>query len=303
MVTRPSNRIKDSLPEKVFYWVNGSFLLIVLLIVIYPLLYIVSSSFSSTRAVISGRVWLWRVEPSLAGYSAVFNNKDILTGYANTFLYTAAGTTLNVIMTVAAAYPLSRRDFKARHLIMFLFVFTMFFSGGLVPSYLLIKQLGLINKRAVLIIPVAMGVWNVIITRTFFESTIPAEMLEAAQIDGCSDIKFILRIVLPLSSAILAVISLFYAVSHWNAFFSALLYLSNRKIWPLQVFLREILILKTIDITVLESASLKEIETREGLKELLKYSLIVVASVPVLCLYPFVQRYFVKGVMIGSIKG
>jgi multiple sugar transport system permease protein/putative aldouronate transport system permease protein len=300
---RPSNRIKDSLSEKAFYWMNGSFLLIVLLVVIYPLLYIVSSSFSSTRAVISGRVWLWPVEPSLAGYSAVFNNKDILTGYVNTFLYTTAGTALNVIMTVAAAYPLSRRDFKARHLIMLLFVFTMFFSGGLVPSYLLIRNLGLINKRAVMIIPVAMGVWNVIITRTFFESTIPAEMLEAAQIDGCSDIKFILRIVLPLSSAILAVISLFYAVGHWNAFFSALLYLSERKLWPLQVFLREILILNTIDITVLESASLKEIETREGLKELLKYSLIVVASVPVLCLYPFVQRYFVKGVMIGSIKG
>lgn len=303
MVIRPSNRIKDSLSEKVFYWVNGSYLLIVLLVVIYPLLYIVSSSFSSTRAVISGRVWLWPVEPSLAGYSAVFNNKDILTGYANTFFYTTVGTTLNVIMTVAAAYPLSRRDFKARHLIMLLFVFTMFFSGGLVPSYLLIRNLGLINKRIVMIIPVAMGVWNVIITRTFFESTIPAEMLEAAQIDGCSDIKFILRIVLPLSSAILAVISLFYAVGHWNAFFSALLYLSDRKLWPLQVFLREILILNTIDITVLESASLKEIETREGLKELLKYSLIVVASVPVLCLYPFVQRYFVKGVMIGSIKG
>lgn len=293
-------KTKDSLADSVFYLVNGGFLVLILLVVAYPLIYIVSSSFSSTSAVMAGRVWLLPVEPSLAGYRAVFKNSDILTGYANTFFYTIAGTALNVVITIAAAYPLSRKDFKARGPLMFLFAFTMFFSGGIIPTYLLINNLGLINTRAAMIIPGALSVWNMIIVRTFFQSNIPDEMLEAAHLDGCSDFRFILRIVIPLSGAVIAVITLFYAVAHWNAYFTALIYLTNKKLYPLQIFLRQILILNTIDANM---TNLEDIEAKEGLRELLKYSLIIVSSLPVLCIYPFIQRYFVKGVMIGSIKG
>lgn len=206
-------------------------------------------------------------------------------------------------MTILAAYPLSRKDFKARKFFMMLFAITMWFSGGLIPSYILINKLGMINTRWVMIIPGALSVWNMIITRTYFESNISQDILDAAQIDGCNDVHFLIKIVLPLSGAIIAVIALFYAVGHWNAFFNAFIYLNEKKYFPLQLILREVLILSQIDVSMLSGVRMEEIEAREGIKELLKYSLIVVASVPVLILYPFVQRFFVKGVMIGSIKG
>jgi multiple sugar transport system permease protein/putative aldouronate transport system permease protein len=213
------------------------------------------------------------------------------------------GTIVNVIMTIMAAYPLSRPDFKARNIIMGLFAFTMFFGGGMIPTYILINKLGLINNRLVMIIPGALSVWNVIITRTYFQTTISNELLEAAQLDGCSDAKFIIKVVIPLSGAIIAVITLFYAVGHWNAFFNAFIYLNDKKLFPLQLILREVLVLSEIDVSMIAGVRMEEIEAREGIKELLKYSLIVAASAPVLCMYPFVQKYFVKGVMIGAIKG
>lgn len=293
---------KQSPGDMAFGLIVGISLSIILVLVAYPLIYIVSSSFSSTSAVMAGKVWLLPVDFSLSGYKAIFENKDIFTGYMNTIFYTVVGTCINIIMTVCAAYPLSRRDFGARKGLMFLFTFTMFFSGGIVPSYMLLNSLGLVNTRAAMILPTALNVWNMIIARTFFESSIPDELREAAQLDGCSDIKFLLRIVLPLSGAVIAVITLFYAVGHWNAFFNALLYLTNKNLYPLQVFLRDILILNSIDAGMI-SIDIKELEAKEGLKELLKYSLIIVSSVPVLCIYPFIQRYFVKGVMIGAIKG
>jgi multiple sugar transport system permease protein/putative aldouronate transport system permease protein len=292
----------DKLGERVFLLINSFFLLVTFIIVVYPLIYIVSSSLSSTRAVMSGRVWLYPVDPSLAGYKAVFRNQDILTGYVNTLIYTTLGTLLNLIVTIAAAYPLSRKDLRARKVIMFYFVFTLFFSGGIVPTYMLVNKLGLINTRWSMILPVALSVWNMIITRTFFETNIPKELLESAQLDGCNDITFIVKIVLPLSGAIIAVITLFYAVSHWNAFFSALLYLTKKNLYPLQVFLRDILILNSIDVNML-TVDLADIEAKEGLRELLKYALIIVSSLPVLIMYPFIQRYFVKGIMVGSLKG
>ncbi len=295
--------LRESTGDRIFMLVNDALLFFALIVVLYPLIYIVSSSFSSTSAVMAGRVWLLPVEPSLEGYKAVFRHQGIMRGYANTFYYAFFGTILNVVMTILAAYPLSRKDFKPRNFIMLAFAFTMIFSGGLIPQYILISNLGLVNTRSVMIIPTAMAVWNVIITRTYFESTISKELLEASQLDGCSDIRFILKIVLPLSGAIIAVITLFYAVGHWNAFFQAFIYLNNRNLFPLQIFLREILILNEMDYSMTSAAQLKEMETQEGLRELLKYSLIIVASVPVLCIYPFVQRYFVKGVMIGAIKG
>lgn len=289
--------------DLIFYIINGMLLSFALIIVLYPLIYIVSASFSSTSAVITGRVWLFPVDFSLSGYKAVFENPHILTGYANTIFYTVFGTLLNVTLTIAAAYPLSRADFKGRNFYMMIFVFTMFFNGGIIPTYILMNNLGLINTRLIMIVSGALSVYNMIITRTFFQSTISKELYEAARIDGASDIKVLFSIVLPLSKAIIAVITLFYMVHHWNQFFNAFIYLNDKDKFPLQLILREILITNQIDISMMESIELEELEAREGLAELLKYSLIVVSTVPVLLVYPFVQKYFVKGVMIGSVKG
>ncbi|ULL17051.1 carbohydrate ABC transporter permease [Paenibacillus sp. H1-7] len=293
--------IREATGDKVFNIVNYTILSIFFLSMLYPLIYIVSASFSSSEAVISGRVWLWPVDPGLKGYEAVFNNKAVWTGFANSLFYTVVGTIINVVLTLMAAYPLARRDFIGRNLIMFIFVFTIMFSGGLIPNYLLVKDLGLLDTRWAMIIPSALSVFNVIITRTYFQTNIPNEMLEAAQVDGSTDWQFLTRIVLPLSGPIVAVISLFYAVNHWNSYFSALLYLKDRELYPLQLVLRSILIQNQIDPSMVMSE--EDLVARQGLADLLKYSLIVVATVPVLVIYPFVQKHFVKGVMIGSIKG
>lgn len=294
-------RIKESTDDRIFMAVNNIFLIIALLIVIYPIIYIVSASFSSTQAVTSGRVWLYPVEFSLEGYKAIFENKYIVTGYANTFFYTFFGTAVNIVMTIMAAYPLSRKDFYGRNVLMFMFTFTMIFNGGLIPTYILINNLNMVNTRWVMIIPGALGVWNVIVTRTYYQNNISDEILEAAQLDGCNDIQFICRIVLPLSKAITAVMILFYAVGHWNQFFTAFIYLNKKELYPLQIVLRDILIMNTIESEMITDPEL--MAAKQGLADLLKYSLIVVASVPVMCIYPFVQKYFVKGVMIGAIKG
>jgi multiple sugar transport system permease protein/putative aldouronate transport system permease protein len=288
--------------DRFFYTVNDGLLLLALLAVIYPIVYIFSASFSSPDAVLSGRVWLLPVEPSLEGYRAVFRHSLVLTGYANTIFYTVAGTAVNVVMTIIAAYPLSRRDLQGRNLIMFLFSFTMLFTGGLIPNYIVIRSLGMLNTRWAMILPQAIGVWNLIIARTFFQQSIPPELQEAAAMDGCSDFYFLWKVVIPLSKAIIAVLVLFYGVFHWNAFFHAFIYLSDKDKFPLQIVLREILILNEMmgEMMVVDP-DLQE--KMRGLANLLKYSLIIVASLPVWLVYPFVQKQFVKGVMIGSLKG
>lgn len=293
--------VRESFSDRLFMGVVYTFLIICLIVVAYPLIYIVSSSFSSSSAVISGKVWLFPVEPTLRGYEAVFQNPQIVKGYGNSLFYTVFGTLLNVIMTITAAYPLSRKDFHGRNLITALFVFTMLFSGGLIPYYLTVKELGLLDTRWAMIIPGALSVWQVIIARTFFQTSIPAELTEAAHMDGCGDFKFLLRIVLPLSKPIIAVLVLMYAIGHWNAYFDALIFLKTADLYPLQIVLRNILILNSVDATMIKDVD--ELAERQGLKELLKYSLIVVASAPVLMLYPFVQQHFVKGLLIGSVKG
>jgi multiple sugar transport system permease protein/putative aldouronate transport system permease protein len=211
------------------------------------------------------------------------------------------GTFVNVAATMIAAYPLSRRDMPFRGLCMFLFTFTMFFSGGLVPNYILMQKLNLIDTAAAMILPGAISVYNMIITRTFIQNSIPAELMEASFIDGCNDIRYFFSMVLPLSKAVIAVISLYYAVGHWNAYFDAFIYLNSRRLYPLQLFLREILVANTIDPSLTVDPELHE--QKQGLADLLKYSLIVVSTVPMLIIYPFVQKYFIKGVMIGSLKG
>ncbi|WP_052487003.1 carbohydrate ABC transporter permease [Gordoniibacillus kamchatkensis] len=278
-----------------------AFLIVCLVVVAYPLVYIVSSSFSSSAAVISGRVWLLPVEPTLKGYRAVFENPQIVKGYLNSLFYTGFGTAISVALTITAAYPLSRKDMYGRNVIMALFVFTMLFSGGLIPYYLTVKGLDLLNTRWAMVLPGALAVWQVILARTFFQTSIPAELTEAAHLDGCGDANFLLRVVLPLSKPIIAVLVLMYAIGYWNAYFDALIFLKSPDLYPLQLVLRNILILNSIDATMVKDV--KELAERQGLKELLKYSLIVVASAPILIIYPFVQRHFVKGLLIGSLKG
>ena len=271
------------------------------LVVFIPLWNIVVSSFSDVNAVLGGRVSLWPVDFSLDGYKAVLSNKDVGTGYLNTLAYTVIGTIVNISVTMICAYPLTRRELPFRGLIMFLFTFTMFFGGGLIAAYLNISNLHMINTFWVMILPGAMSVYNMVLARTFIQSSIPNDLMEAARIDGCSYTRYFFKIVLPLSPAILAVLALNYAVGHWNSYFSALIYLRDRSRFPLQLFLREILIANTIDDSLLVDPESNEI--RQGLADVLKYALIVISTLPVLCFYPFAQRYFMQGIMIGSLKG
>lgn len=304
MFMKPAKKaIYDTMSDRIFNVINTIVLSLALVIILYPLIFVVSSSLSTSEAVISGKVWLWPVGWDMAGYQAVFNNKSILTGFFNSFFYMIAGTLVNVTFTIMAAYPLSRKNFTGRGFWMILFVFTMMFSGGMIPSYLLVKDLGLLNTRWAMIIPGAMSVWNVILTRTFFQATLPDELLEASQLDGCSDLRFVWSVVIPLSGSIIAVNALFYSVGHWNSYFSALIYLRDQKMYPLQIILRDILIQNEIDATQLSMYDVRDAAARESLRVRLKYSLIVVSSVPLLAIYPFVQKHFVKGLMIGSIKG
>jgi len=292
--------IKESRDDWVFLAVVGVILVIVLIAVLFPLVYIVSSSFSSSKAVITGQVWLWPVEPTLAGYEAVLSHPGVMRGFANSIFYTVAGTMVNVVMTVLIAYPLSRRDFVGRGVLTFLLVFTMLFYGGLIPTYLVVKTLGMVNTRWAMIIPEALIVWFVIIARTFFQSNIPQELAEVSEIDGCSDARFMWSVVLPLAKPVIAVLVLMYAIFHWNAYFQALIYLGDERMYPLQIVLRNILILNQ---TLRNSMRVSEQMLRQGLADLLKFSLIVVASAPMLILYPFIQRHFIKGILIGSLKG
>ena len=296
---RPT-RIRESFGDGLFLVGVYLFLTIVLLIVLYPLIYVVSSSFSSPSAVSSGRVWLWPVDFSLRGYQVSLGNPQIIIGYSNSLYYTFFGTLISVLLTVLLAYPLSRRGLFGRNAIMVFITFTMIFYGGLIPTYLVVKNLGMLNTRWALLIPQAIAAWQVIIARTFFQVTIPEELAEAAELDGCSDLRFLWSIVLPLSKPILAVLVLMYAVGQWNAYFDALLYLKSADLQPLQLVLRSILILNTTSSGSMDAATMVE---RQQMADLLKYSLIVVGSLPVLLIYPFAQRYFVRGMLIGSLEG
>ena len=296
-------RVKQKLTfdDRVYYIITDILLIILLVIIAYPLIFIVSASFSDPAAVAASRVVLWPVDPSLAGYRAVFSNPNIVRGYGNTIFYTVVGTLINVSMTLIAAYPLSRRELPWKRFFMFLFTFTMFFGGGMIPTFLLINDLGMINTRWAMIIPGALSVYNMILTRTFMMSNIPNELLEASRIDGCSDFRFFFNITLPLSKAVIAVITLYYAVGHWNSYFSAFLYLSEKRLYPLQLILRDILVANSISSTEITDDAI--LAGKQGMADLLKYALIIVSSAPIIAMYPFVQKYFVKGVMIGSVKG
>ncbi|WP_397341405.1 carbohydrate ABC transporter permease [Paenibacillus qinlingensis] len=273
----------------------------VLLITLYPLIFILSASISNPVDVLQGKVWLWPKGLNFEAYTRVFQNKDIIVGFRNTIIFTVLGTAFNLLMTTLGAYPLSRKDLFGRNKILLFFTLTMFFSGGLIPTYLVIKQLGLFNSPLVMIIPGAVTVWNLIIMKTYFQTSIPYELQEAAFIDGCSNTKVLTKVILPLSLPIVAVMVLFYGVGHWNAFFNALIYLNDRSMFPLQLILREILIQNQMQDMLNSGVEISEKQLM--MVESIKYSVIVVSSIPVLLLYPLLQRYFVKGVMIGAIKG
>ncbi len=297
---RKVNGISRSRADKAFDIMDYVLLTIAFLLVAYPLYFVIIASVSDPIAVYEGRVILYPIKPTLEGYARFFSYDSLFIGYKNTIIYTLAGTAINVVLTVTAGYALSRKELVGRNVMMMGVMFTMIFSGGMIPTYLLVRQLGLYNTMWALILPGAVSTWNLIVCRTFFQQTIPDELREAADLDGCGDVAFFLRVVLPLSSSIIAVMVLFYAVSHWNSYYNALIYLSSTSKYPLQLVLRNILIVNTMDDMVNDVAT-QAAQQRMG--DLIKYGMIIVSSLPLLILYPFLQKYFVKGVMIGAIKG
>jgi putative aldouronate transport system permease protein len=286
--------------ERLFEIVVYGIAAVLLVIVIYPLLFVVSASFSDPVQVVNGKVWLLPQGFTLEPYYKVVEDSSIWQGYANTVLYTVLGTLINIALTILAAFPLSQKDLPGQRQLMILITITMFFSGGLIPTYLLVKSLGMNNTIWAMIVPGAIATYNLIVMRTFFQNGIPYELQESAWMEGCSNFRLLLNIVIPLSKPIIAVMVLFYGVGHWNAYFNALIYLKDRSLFPLQLIMREILILNQSDDMGLQGAGMAE---RVLMSESIKYSVIIVSSLPVLLLYPFVQKYFVQGVMIGSIKG
>jgi putative aldouronate transport system permease protein len=292
--------IKKTSDERIFDAVVYAIAAVIIIIVLYPLLFIVSASFSDPAKVLNGEVWLLPKGVSLDAYSNILHNDKIWVGYRNTIMYTLVGTVINIIMTILAAYPLSRPDLPGRGAIMVLITLTMFLSGGLIPTYLLVKELGMVNTMWALIVPGAIATYNLIVMRTYFQSSIPWELQEAAHMDGCSNWRLLFSIILPLSKPILAVMVLFYAVGHWNSFFPALIYIRDEALHPLQLVLREILMIS--QSAAIEGGSVG-LEDQILLSESIKFAVIIVSTLPVLIMYPFVQRHFVKGVMIGSIKG
>ena len=286
--------------DKIFYVITTIIALFWVAIVLYPLIYIVSSSFSSGNAIISGKVILWPVELSVSSYEYVFQYDRIWVAYANTILYTIVGSLFTTLMTIMAAYPLSRKTFSGRRAIMTLFTVTMFFGGGLIPTYIQMSNMGLVNTRWIMFIAGIKNVSYIIIMKTFFKVSIPDDLLEAAKIDGISDLNYLFKIVLPLSKPVISVILLYSIVAHWNSYMTPLIYLMDRDLQPLQIVLKEILISSQIQPQDISSSeAVAEIQT---FSESIKYSLVVVSTVPMLILYPIVQKFFVKGMMMGSLK-
>ena len=288
--------------DRFFDLSNTLIMIVFLLLFAWPLWFILVASLSDPSAVWNGKVVLLPKGFNIDAYKEIIKYKSIWLGYRNTVIYTVLGTTINLVLTVCAAYPLSRKDFMPKNFFMFLFMLTMYFSGGLIPTYLVVNKLHLVNTIWAMIIPGAISIYNVIITRTYFINSIPESLQEAAELDGANSLQFLLRIVLPLSKPVIAVIALYYAVGHWNDFFSALIYIHDKKLLPLQTFLRDLLVQNqvSLDMTGLDAAAA---ERKMKLAQTIKYGVIVVSTLPVLCFYPFVQKHFVKGIMIGSVKG
>ena len=294
---------RKSYSDKIFDIVNLLVMIILLFIFVWPLWFVVIASFSDPNQVWMGKVVLWPKGITLVSYEELLQYKRIWSGYANTIFYTVVGTLVNLVMTVCGAYPLSRKDFMPRHVVMIMLMITMYFSGGLIPTYLVVSKLGLVNTRWAMIIPGAMSVYNMIVTRTYFMNSIPSSLQEAATLDGASSFQYLIRVVLPLSKPILAVIGLYYAVGHWNDFYSALIYIYDDSMLPLQSFLRDILMSTKLTLNNMSGVDMATAAAKAQLAQTLKYSVIIVSTVPLMLVYPFIQKYFVKGIMIGAVKG
>lgn len=299
-----SSRKPQSRDDKIINFIAILLCAVVLIITLYPILYVVSASFSDPVAVNRGELIFLPVRPTIESYETILDYEPIWIGYRNTIFYTIVGTCINLVCTIPAAYALARKDLKGRNGIMMLFTFTMFFNGGLIPTYLTMKNIGLLNTIWSVLLPGAVSVYNLIIARTFFANSIPHEVEEAAMIDGASNVRLFTSIILPLSMPMIAVIMLYYMVGHWNSYFNALIYLSNMKLYPLQLFLRNILLEDMmLDMISGDSEAMEAMIRRLQLKETMQYGVVVVSSLPILIIYPFLQKYFAKGVMIGAVKG
>lgn len=293
-------KIKKQRGDIAFDIVSAIIGILLIIVVAYPLYFIVIASFSSPSAVNNGEAWLLPKAITFEGYKRIFEEQRIWLGYRNTIFYTVLGTGFSLLFTLPAAYALSRKDLAGRKAIMLYFIFTMFFSGGLIPTYLTINAFKMTNTIWVLVLPFSVSVYNLIIARTFFTSSIPNELLESAQLDGCSNTRFLLSIALPLSKAIIAVIGLYYAVGQWNQYFTSLIYVRDPDLMPLQLVLRNILLLNQHDVAGAGSQLAHELQR---VADIMKYGIIIVSTAPILCVYPFIQKYFTQGVMIGSVKG
>ena len=293
-----ASKVKDSKSDKIFLVINFIFTLIILVVVLYPLVYVLSASISAPRYVASGEMWLLPKGITFEGYRRIFQDKVLWRGYRNTIFYTLVGTSINLAVTLPAAYALSRKDLVGRNVFTMLMVFTMFFGGGLIPTYLVVQKLNMINTVWALLLTGATSTYNIIVCRTFFQS-IPKELEEAAAVEGCSNTRLFFSIILPLSKALIAVMALFFGVGHWNSYFSALIYLTDKKLYPLQLVLREILVVQAASTAMTQEAltdeAAKALANKAELSEIIKYAVMVVSSLPVILIYPFLQKYFVEG--------
>ena len=296
-------KIHQSRTDRIIHALISLALALIVLVTVYPIYFVIIASVSDSSAVANGQVWLYPRELYLEGYKRIFEYEDLWRGYRNTIFYAAGGTALSLLVTISGAYVMSRRECMLNRPLMVYFTIPMFFSGGLIPTYLLISSLGLLNNPLVLILPGCFGIYNMIIARMFFQSSIPGELRDAAFIDGCGECGFFVRIALPLSKAIISVIGLYVAVAIWNDYFSALIYITDREYIPLQLVLREILISNSFDTRSAGGGITNSALEQQRLRDLVKYCVMVVSTLPVICIYPFIQKYFEKGVMIGSIKG
>jgi ABC-type glycerol-3-phosphate transport system permease component len=296
------HRIRLSPADALFYVLDYLLLIFCAVVVVIPLLNVIAQAFSAPESVLTGRVFIWPRDFTMETFMMILRNKFVVTGYINTLIYMSAGTVLNLFLTILCAYPLSRKEFTGRNVFMLICSFTMMFGGGMIPTYLVVRNLGLIDTRWAMILPGAMAVWNMILARTFFQNTIPPEMYESAELDGASDLAVLLRIVLPLSAPIIAVLTLFYAVGHWNSYFDAMLYLRSQNLYNIQLILR-IAISNIAQIFTHLSGDMAQQQKAMALAEAGKYVIIVISMLPVLIIYPFVQKHFIKGIMIGAIKG
>jgi putative aldouronate transport system permease protein len=300
--SRPRPTLRDRYGDRVFNITATAVLLLSILAVVYPLYFIVIASVSDPNAIYEGKVWLFPSGVTLEGYQRIFADSRIWNGLGNTLIYTILGTTISVTTILCGAYALSRKDMPGRKILMLLFVITMFFDGGLITKYLVVRDLGMLNTVWAVILPGAVGVWNLIIARSFFENTIPNELREAAQMDGATDFKFFFKMVLPLSKPLIMLMIMIHVVAQWNSFFDALIFLNDDSKYPLQLVLRNILIQSDVSSSGTTGGDIQSYAAAQRIAELTKYAMIVVSSLPLMIALPFMQKHFTKGAMIGAVK-